>query len=395
MHPRIVGLLCLLLLTSARAEAQHGGSHHGTPARSDCTALGCAATASPALGDDGRLWVTWSAGGRVWVAASNDLGQSFAPAIAVSGAPATIDDNGEARPVVAVDGKRIAVAYTVRRPQGYTGTLMLTRSTDGGGHFSPPRPVTADPASQRFAALIFAPGGPLVVAWLDKRRAGGSAVAVAISADGGGTMAPERLFADRACECCRVALAVDGNGRTAVLWRAMFPGGIRDHALTTLAPDGTPGAIRRVAVGEWKIDACPHHGPSLAVAAYGGMIAAWYTGGRARQGLVLARSGDGGATFSAPLALGEPERLPSHPQVLAVGATVWAAWKEFDGTRTTVAAIVSADGGLTWAPPRVLAATADASDYPLLVGDGARGYLSWLTRAEGYRLLPLPTEVGP
>jgi two-component system, OmpR family, response regulator len=34
--------------------------------------------------------------------------------------------------------------------------------------------------------------------------------------------------------------------------------------------------------------------------------------------------------------------------------------------------------------------TADASDHPLLVGNGRSVFLSWLTRREGYRLLPLP-----
>jgi hypothetical protein len=28
-------------------------------------------------------------------------------------------------------------------------------------------------------------------------------------------------------------------------------------------------------------------------------------------------------------------------------------------------------------------------DHPLLVSDGKRAFLSWLTAAEGYRLLPL------
>jgi hypothetical protein len=36
-----------------------------------------------------------------------------------------------------------------------------------------------------------------------------------------------------------------------------------------------------------------------------------------------------------------------------------------------------------------VAETADASDHPLLVADKQRAYLSWLTRNEGYRLIPL------
>jgi hypothetical protein len=36
-----------------------------------------------------------------------------------------------------------------------------------------------------------------------------------------------------------------------------------------------------------------------------------------------------------------------------------------------------------------MAGTADASDHPLLVANGERVFLSWMTRADGYRLLPL------
>jgi len=38
---------------------------------------------------------------------------------------------------------------------------------------------------------------------------------------------------------------------------------------------------------------------------------------------------------------------------------------------------------------RTVAETEDASDHPLLVADGRRVYLSWLTKVEGYRLIPL------
>jgi hypothetical protein len=50
---------------------------------------------------------------------------------------------------------------------------------------------------------------------------------------------------------------------------------------------------------------------------------------------------------------------------------------------------VSRDSGRQWSPPRTVAETADASDHPLLVADRQRTYLSWLTKNEGYRLIPL------
>jgi hypothetical protein len=51
--------------------------------------------------------------------------------------------------------------------------------------------------------------------------------------------------------------------------------------------------------------------------------------------------------------------------------------------------MVSHDSGSTWSAPRVVAQTADASDHPLLVTDGRHAFLSWQTRAQGYRLIEL------
>lgn len=392
-------LTILLTLLTAPALAQH--SHGPKHRQSDCVALSCAAAATPAFGPDGTLWLAWSAGGQVWVARSGDRGHSFSAPVPVSGAPATIDDNGEARPKLAVTKDRIAVVYALRRDKAYNGKVMLATSTDGRS-FAPPRPVTADGTSQRFEALAFTPSGELVIGWTDKRgqaaakKAGtpyaGAALAIAWSHDGGATLADARIVQDHACECCRLGL-VAGEGRAVVMWRQVFAGGIRDHAIATLTRDGAAGPPRRVSVDDWKIDACPHHGPSLALGPGGSLHAAWFTEGRARQGLFLARSTDDGATFSPPRPMGNAERQPSHPQVLAAGGQVWAVWKEFDGARTTIAGMVSGDDGATWSAPRGLAATSDASDHPQLVGDGSHVYLSWLTRADGYRLMAL--EVAP
>jgi len=71
----------------------------------------------------------------------------------------------------------------------------------------------------------------------------------------------------------------------------------------------------------------------------------------------------------------------------AHGATM--VWKEFDGEKTSVNAMTSHDEGKSWSTPVTIATTTDTSDHPLLVGDGQKTYLSWMTKADGYRLLPI------
>jgi hypothetical protein len=59
-----------------------------------------------------------------------------------------------------------------------------------------------------------------------------------------------------------------------------------------------------------------------------------------------------------------------------------------------VIAETSPDGGTSWTAPRELAATADAADQPQLVSNGRDAFLSWQTRLEGWRLLPVPLGGG-
>jgi hypothetical protein len=145
-------------------------------------------------------------------------------------------------------------------------------------------------------------------------------------------------------------------------------------------------------VAALPLAACPHHGPSLAISQNGTYHVTWFTNGKARKGLFYAHSRDGGKTFSAPLAIGDAKRSPSRPFVLAGSHGLTIAWKEFDGERTTVKLMTSSDDGETWTKPKTVAETTDTSDHPLLVNDGRRTYLSWMTKADGYRFIPIGDE---
>jgi hypothetical protein len=74
---------------------------------------------------------------------------------------------------------------------------------------------------------------------------------------------------------------------------------------------------------------------------------------------------------------------------MAASDALWLVWKEFDGDKTTVPAMVSHDDGRTWSSPVIVAETSNASDHPLLASDGRRVFLSWQTQAEGLSFSPL------
>jgi hypothetical protein len=392
--------LIFALVPPSAAVAQVAHGHDGPQHHCAEPALRCASTVTPAFAADGSLWLVWAAAGRVSVARSADLGRSFTPAVAVTPEPLKLDTGPDERPKIAIDKDgRVAVAYAIFKDSAFNGQVFYSRSEDGGLTFAQPRPITADPESQRFEAIAFDADGSLFAAWLDKRNRApakgrgeaytGGALAFAWSKGAAATFSDAHIAQDNTCECCRLGVAFAGPGRPVVLFRNIFGESVRDHAVTTFVDPMTPGPINRVSIDDWAIDVCPHHGPSLAVGADGTYHVTWFTNGRARQGLFYARSVDGGRSFLPPMPIGEADRNPSRPFVIAGPRGVWLAWKEFDGEQTTVDAMISRDDGKTWSTPRVVARTTDASDHPLLVVDGRRVFLSWMTRADGYRLLPL------
>jgi hypothetical protein len=54
--------------------------------------------------------------------------------------------------------------------------------------------------------------------------------------------------------------------------------------------------------------------------------------------------------------------------------------------------MISNDDGATWSAPKAISSTTDTSDHPLLVSDGRRLFLSWMTKADGYRFQPIGDE---
>jgi hypothetical protein len=395
-------LAAALALWQSFALAQMNHQHASEAACEDAI-LRCATKVTPAFSQDGTLWLAWMAGGRVSVASSADGGHSFSAPVQVTRESLNLDWGPDARPKIALDRSGgIAIAFSIFRDKAFNGQVLTTRSTDGGKSFAPLRPITPNNESQRFEAIAFDRSGTLLAAWLDKRNrvpareAGqkydGAGLFFATSKDGGASYSDARLAADNTCECCRLALAFDPSDHPVVLFRNIFDGGVRDHAIMTFGDAATPGELHRVSRDDWQIAACPHHGPSLSISAAGTYHVAWYTNGKARKGLFYAHSRDGGKTFSDPLPIGQSSKNPSRPQIIAGPQGTAMIWKEFDGEKTTINLMTSRDDGESWSTPKVISSTTDASDHPLLVSDGQRSYLSWMTKADGYRFEPIEDE---
>jgi len=352
--------------------------------------------------EQGRLWLAAIRGQHIYVSYSDDRGVTRSVPVKVNAEPESILGDGENRPKIIVRKGVIYVSYTQGLAKPMSGDIRFSRSTDGGKTFSAPLTVNdnREIISHRFDSMAVNGKGHVYIAWLDKReqsaaqkkgeKYNGASVYYAMSDDGGVSFRRNVKIADHVCECCRTAMAVDIDGYPVIVWRHIYDTNIRDHALVKL--DGKMAPVR-LSHENWNIAACPHHGPSLSIAADGIYHAAWFSNAPERHGLFYAHSTDQGKTFSSPLNFGNIEAQPSRPYLLSLGSRVYLVWKEFDGESTGILGMFSGDGGKSWSAREKLASTSDVSDWPLLIGENSRVYLSWNTKNEGYRLIEMGAEI--
>lgn len=333
----------------------------------------------------GRLWLARAVGQHLQVSHSDDAGRSFSAPVVVNRQPELIAADGESRPQIAVVGQQVYVSWTQALPQPFAGHIRFAASADGGRQFAEPLTVNDDrqAITHRFNAMLADQQG-VTLAWIDKRDGNkdyiGAAIYTARSTDGGRSFAANRKLADHSCECCRIGLAADRDGTPVAFWRHVFGRNLRDFALARLDQP-----LHRVSEDGWEIDACPHHGGSLAIDEAGGRHIAWFTGAEKSPGLHYRRV-DGGA-MTTPMPFGNLDAQAGHPVLATLGDSVHLAWREFDGKENRIMAMRSADRGQTWSAPAALARTAGAADDPLLINGRGSVWLVWNTADDGLRLI--------
>ena len=397
-----LSLSVLGIFGSVHAQMDHSSGMEATMrAKTGDTCQGeglqCANAATPFFSKDGKLLLAWTANGVISVAHSTDLGKTFSPAIKIAEHGKSMDTGSDARPQILADKNGdVFLAYSFFKDANWNAQINTARSADGGATFTAPVSLVNDSASQRFPSALIKPDGKIFISWIDKRlvaaakqggeKSLGGSIAYSFSQDGGKTFQAERIANESSCECCRIGAALDLQDQPVITYRAIFPGGIRDQASQVITSRG-PQAIRRVADDDWKTDACPHHGPSIAVSGSGRFHVAWYTQGSKRSGVFYANSSNQGLSYSKPARIGLEGANVARPYIFALDQQVWLVWKEFDGTKSSVYLKESVDDGNTWGSPRILASTTGYSDHPLLVARGNAVFLSWLTRNDGYQLI--------
>lgn len=388
--PALLALLALLALGAAAAAISCDGRRTPPPTLGAMTRVsaptGVGAAPMVALSNDGHRAIAWIS--------AADSGADGSLYVSVDGgAPSRIVDplapvevHGEAPPKVAFapDGSLYAV-YLLGRDVGArfpVSALRAVRSVDLGKTWSAPVTVTDDTAefgSHNFHALTVAQDGTVYVAWLDGRT-GKSAAYVTHSSDGGAHWSPNvKMSVGETCPCCRTALAAGTSGVVYAAWRAVLDGNERDVVVARSADYGaTWSKPSRVHADGWKIDACPHAGPSIQLDASGALHVLWWTGSPKSAGVFYAISRDSGATFSAPIAVSEQRTpMPSHVQLaLGTHGTVLAAWDELANGRPQVFVRTARDGA-SFSDGVALAEPTTTAQFPVIGVHADTAFVGW------------------
>ncbi|MDD5580405.1 MAG: sialidase family protein [Methylobacter sp.] len=360
----------------------------------------CSETVTAAFDRKGTLWIAWVNNDHIYVQFSLDKGISFSAPVKVNPVAEPVAAQGESRPKIKLDAQgNIYLTWVLTLDKKRSTYIRFSRSSDGGKHFSDPVTVNdnLEIIRHRFDSLAIGKNGEVFIAWLDARdgeaakKAGqdfkGLSLYYAWSDDGGKHFYPNKEIAAHTCECCRLDTAVNKTNTPVVIWRHIFEGGIRDHAIVNFKNWNTPDEITRLSHENWQIDACPHHGPGLSISDTGSYHSVWFSNSPTKQGLFYAYSKSSGKNFSEPVNFGNAGA--SHPHVLALGRQVNIAWREFDGNNNIIWVMKSADEGKTWTKPEALAKTAETADDPFLVSDGQKIYVSWQVQQQNFRLNPV------
>ncbi|HTV03656.1 MAG TPA: hypothetical protein VMF13_24095 [Luteitalea sp.] len=384
------------------------------------------ADSTPSIAASGRhVAVVWgaSADGKadVYVAMSADRGNTFGTPVRVNRVDGEGRLGGELPPRVALTSSSrggapdVVVLWNAR---GTATEIKLSRSRDGGRTFETPVALqSAGAAGDRgWPALTLDARGTPHAVWLDHRG-----IAAKRAAAGGGPAAKhvhgakpvdpdfaqgsslyhatvnskgavEHAITRSVCYCCKTALASGPGNTLYAAWRHVYPGDLRDMAMSTSSDGGrTFSEPARISEDGWAIQGCPDDGPSAAVDSRGTVHVVWPTliGGDSPEGALFYATTTDGRRFTPRVrvpTLGSPK--PTHPQVAIHGGTVVVAWDESrDGRRVAAARAVrrTREGVVRFGDAVTIAPSGSAS-HPVLAATDQGLIAVWTTGGEQSRV---------
>lgn len=158
--------------------------------------------------------------------------------------------------------------------------IVYCVSTDGGTRWTAPTPVHQDKTAQIvrgfFDATVLA-NGEIGVAYLNDIQGRQHERDLRFVSTTGGRFGAEKILDPFVCDCCNISLLVDASGTLNIYYRENQEN-IRDIARMSSSDNGlTFSKPAILSADNWKINGCPHSGPTSS-AGGGTNLVAWYSG---------------------------------------------------------------------------------------------------------------------
>jgi hypothetical protein len=235
-----------------------------------------------------------------------------------------------------------------------------------------------------FVSLTPTADGKLAAIWLDGRNMvdedHGNMALMYTTVTPAGALGPEVQIDNRACECCKTAMARTPDGMIAV-YRDRSDKEIRDISVSRFA-NGKWSAPEDLTKDGWKIEGCPINGPS--VSSSGKNVAvAWFTAPNEKSQVNLLMSSDGGKTFGNKIRIDEGNPAGRVEVLSLPSGEAYVSWIERANGGAQVHLRQVAANGTAAAPVNVSATTRAASGaFPKMALSAGRVVLAWTDSAE-------------
>ena len=235
-------------------------------------------------------------------------------------------------PRLGASGDSIHLGWVEAIAGGPGVAYYVATSVDGGRTFSEPiKAHGAEAVKPGFTGLAVAPDGSVACGWLDGRARSAQPYSSVRRAHSDG-FEPEQLAYEGpdgkgVCPCCDVAVAQGPAGALFVGFRNSDSGN-RDIYVAG------PGGLVAVASDHWKLDGCPHDGPSMAVAD-DRLDILWMDAHSGKSRVYHARSPIDGLAFQVQEIATGSTGAQGHPKLASAGGRLFAVWDESIGEAPT------------------------------------------------------------
>lgn len=321
-------------------------------------------------------------------------GENWGPALTVASRDDFFVNWADFPSVIEPSPGRLVAHWLQRSGEGtYAYDVKLAISTDGGVSWDEPRTLHDDGVISEHGFVSLEPAedgsGNVGALWLDGRNMTGeghgghgegamTARFASVLPDGSVTARTE--IDDRVCECCQTSMTWTDEGFVAV-YRNRSDDEVRDIAVVR-QQEGRWSSPTILHDDGWKIAACPVNGPQIDAAGPRVMVA-WATGATGTENVLVARSDDGGRSFSEPVRLDDGDALGRVDIAMLGPDRAFVTWLARDGQNgRVVGRIIKADG--TLGPVHRIGQTTStrAAGFPRIAVTGSHVYVSWTEPGE-------------